>query len=906
MVKVIAPDDMNRPTISDGSRNPASISPSVVSGLGSSQRAVANSLGNLVGAFGDAMGRVASAKAASSEADARLEWLKGDYEIRSDLAANAGEDGELYRTAPDRYGGLNKSIDEKYGNLGEKFQRWRDEQTWRRGTEAGNNYLKGQRTVFTRGWDQDSARLAERVQKGEIDPTEFNEMYRAQVDKLSALDSKVIPKSEAQARARQLQAQLALSVDSYLKQSSPDKRAKFWGDVAKGQFALESGQVGGGSGSSDLGSVSAKYESGGRGVGFVSTGYKDPGGVSYGIHQLSGAYSMGAFLRSPEGKAYADAFDGMKPGTSGFTKAYKAIAAKDPNGFAKAQKAFYTRTHYKPVMEHAKGLGYDVANRGVQEALFSMGVQHGGARKIVSNAGKAQSTPADQIKALYAARTKYVQGLSSLPAETKRSVLNRYTREVNDALALADAPGITMSGGDSSDMPAQPKGHVGDEVEGDPTAQPGTYSTANDNAAWDGSIPEGRLVEGQTFTVETERGTIEIPAEWINAIPAKARAAYGKDASEALKIAQRQRKVLADSMMENAEAHMAEYGTLPPRYSAEQVKDAYRDNPDKIRKHVDAMRYGQGIANAKAKAADAPTPDITRMIDEMRPRQGSENFAVRMKIYEGAAKDLQEITRLRQADPAKAVEGSREVASVLSKIPGGVPRSTNERIALAQARLEAQTRLEIEKPLRSPVTMDEARGMAGGLSALSEDQALTQLERIHAKAKERYGIDLADDVTRAAVRSVIKDAKMRSTFVAQIQSIHDAATAPPEVKTEVEETETGSWLDYIPDMDQWYANWNEGYQIRAKAQNEAMGRDQPDSGTEPAKPKPKPSREAIEYLRKNPFTWGDFESTFGVDAEQYYPGIKAIVQAEGGMPASRPPDNPSGIGQSDLQSIMRQ
>ena len=150
---------------------------------------------------------------------------------------------------------------------------------------------------------------------------------------------------------------------------------------------------------------------------------------------------MGAFLKSKEGQSYASAFDGMKPGSPEFTEAYNAVATKDPDGFAKSQKAYYERTHFKPVADHAKGLGYDVTNRGVQEALFSMGVQHAGARKIVSNAGKAAGTPAEQIEALYEARTQYVKGLKDVPAATKESIVNRYKREAKDAIALATAPG---------------------------------------------------------------------------------------------------------------------------------------------------------------------------------------------------------------------------------------------------------------------------------------------------------------------------------------------------------------------------------------------------------------------------------------------------------------------------------
>lgn len=184
----------------------------------------------------------------------------------------------------------------------------------------------------------------------------------------------------------------------------------------------------------DLGALSARYESGGRGVGFVSTGYKDPGGPSYGVHQLSSKDSMPAFLRSPEGQQYAVSFTGLRAGTREFNEVYRSVATQDPTGLASAQKAFYTRTHYTPVYSLATRLGLATEDRGVQEALFSIGIQHGGAQRIVSAAAAdGGDTPEEQIKALYAARTRYVQSIS-LPAETKAAVLRRYRHESKDAV----------------------------------------------------------------------------------------------------------------------------------------------------------------------------------------------------------------------------------------------------------------------------------------------------------------------------------------------------------------------------------------------------------------------------------------------------------------------------------------
>jgi uncharacterized protein (TIGR02594 family) len=190
----------------------------------------------------------------------------------------------------------------------------------------------------------------------------------------------------------------------------------------------------------DLGKVSAKHESGGRGVDFVSNGRKwsDPGGDSYGIHQLSGNYSMGAFLRSEWGKPYRGKFKGLKPNTNAFNRKYKTVARADPEDFAYAQKAFYANTHYLPLREFAEKKGFNVTDRGVQETLFSLSVQHGKARLIVLAAAEngISDDPEDQIRELFKERTDYVNGLRSLKRRIKRNIANRYKKEVEECVAL--------------------------------------------------------------------------------------------------------------------------------------------------------------------------------------------------------------------------------------------------------------------------------------------------------------------------------------------------------------------------------------------------------------------------------------------------------------------------------------
>lgn len=194
----------------------------------------------------------------------------------------------------------------------------------------------------------------------------------------------------------------------------------------------------------DFGFVSAKYESGGKGVHAVSSGRGDPGGVSYGKHQLASLTgTMAAFVNSTEGAPFRERLVG-EPGSDEFSEAYTELAESYPDEFEAAQLAFIVRTHYAPVHAFAAKQGFAVDNRGVQEALYSMSVQHGGALKIVKQAKvllQQNASAEDQIRVLYRARAGYVSGLN-MAQGTKNSVIKRYRDEVNDAVAAMVRPEV--------------------------------------------------------------------------------------------------------------------------------------------------------------------------------------------------------------------------------------------------------------------------------------------------------------------------------------------------------------------------------------------------------------------------------------------------------------------------------
>lgn len=219
----------------------------------------------------------------------------------------------------------------------------------------------------------------------------------------------------------------------------------------------------------ELGSLSAKYESGSRGVATISSGRGDPGGVSYGRHQLaSNTGSMAAFIRSPEGAAFAGNFQGLQPGTAAFSAAYKKTVDSSGSAFEKAQHDYIQRTHYAPVEAHARAGGINTQDPAIQQALWSMGVQHGGAKRIVDEAVKSGVNLKDNeavLRQLYKSRTEYIDRNSQLSAAVKQSLHRRYESELRDALAIQKKGGATPPG-----PRATPEPRPGGPRAGDPTA----------------------------------------------------------------------------------------------------------------------------------------------------------------------------------------------------------------------------------------------------------------------------------------------------------------------------------------------------------------------------------------------------------------------------------------------------
>ena len=200
-----------------------------------------------------------------------------------------------------------------------------------------------------------------------------------------------------------------------------------------------------------LGQLSAKYETGGRGPGTVSTGSGDPGGVSYGSYQM--ATKMGTvtkFVNQPN-FPWRNDFQNLTAGTAQFTAVWKRIAQEQTAAFQEAQHAYIKKTHYDLLAAkilNETGLDVNTRSHALMDAVWSTAVQHGGASPIVCRACSSVSCDRSDpkydellIKAIYAERGKKkpdgnLAYFSKSSPGVQQGVANRFRSECQDALAM--------------------------------------------------------------------------------------------------------------------------------------------------------------------------------------------------------------------------------------------------------------------------------------------------------------------------------------------------------------------------------------------------------------------------------------------------------------------------------------
>ena len=191
--------------------------------------------------------------------------------------------------------------------------------------------------------------------------------------------------------------------------------------------------------SDHLGFVSGEFESGGN----PGTVAKDNFGYAYGAWQMNSQKGiLPKFVDSLKGDKKFGKLAELEIDSPEFQKEWVSLAKQYPNEFLKKQHECISKNLFMPVYNYAKNAGIDVSNRAVQEALWSQAVQHGiaGNKKIIDAAASKlspNSKPEDIVRALYSARSNYVNGLSTLDSSLKEQLNSRYKKETSKALGVA-------------------------------------------------------------------------------------------------------------------------------------------------------------------------------------------------------------------------------------------------------------------------------------------------------------------------------------------------------------------------------------------------------------------------------------------------------------------------------------
>ncbi len=162
------------------------------------------------------------------------------------------------------------------------------------------------------------------------------------------------------------------------------------------------------------GYISARFES----LGKPEQTPPDTGEQSYGTYQLlgdppkkGGDPVVVKFLKSSG--YYKTNFSNTTVNSPEFKATWKKLGETDPL-FGAAQHQFILEEHFQPLAKYAVSFGLE-RTPAIDEALFSIGVQHNKARKIFDEAAKKvdlhRASETEVINALYSARIEYVQGL---------------------------------------------------------------------------------------------------------------------------------------------------------------------------------------------------------------------------------------------------------------------------------------------------------------------------------------------------------------------------------------------------------------------------------------------------------------------------------------------------------------
>lgn len=247
MPQVPVPTDVMPKSVSTAAAAPQ-IDSRVLGSIGAGGRAMGNAVSAIGEAFGEVLGKVGAAQDNQAEANAKLEWLKGDFAIQQDLQANTGEDGAYLQKGPEMYTELDKRVDEKHRindpQKRQAYEQWRELNKFGRLKQGVIGYQGAQKNVFLKSHEGETADLEYRITTGNVTPEYVEQFHKGLNEKADGMDRYVLNRADADALKYRTGGRIVRALEEAMltpghKLSNPQAAIEFGETVKKLRWELD-------------------------------------------------------------------------------------------------------------------------------------------------------------------------------------------------------------------------------------------------------------------------------------------------------------------------------------------------------------------------------------------------------------------------------------------------------------------------------------------------------------------------------------------------------------------------------------------------------------------------------------------------------------------------------------------
>lgn len=271
------------------------------------------------------------------------------------------------------------------------------------------------------------------------------------------------------------------------------------------------------------------------------------------------------------------------------------------------------------------------------------------------------------------------------------------------------------------------------------------------SAAKDRERIAGRLVPGQTFTVNSKNGPVSISADAVNALDRKTIQEMSGLTVEAQKVRTAEQAAIASDMMRKQLANVETTGKDHSAFNDQALTAALAKNPKALANFRHKVEIARTVYKATDNAVNLPNEtldDRIRVLDQSVLDAAGDVDPDTQAAFARASKRVEALKTAREKDPARAVAGSTEVKAVLDTIPGGEPKNKSHMFQIADATMKAQARLGIAQ---IPITQSQGKlYMSDIINAPEAKKNAVALETAR-KLNDTYG-SLAPQVMAAAAK----------------------------------------------------------------------------------------------------------------------------------------------------------